>query len=227
MKKLKRNVKEINNLLIDPIVNAAAAERPNRALESDAQYTKRMKNQINESFLGFKKRFENGISILERDKKLPQDERLSKATKMLNSNKRWIEMNQLSTLQQSVGFSDEELATFFEDGRSCYDKGAFDEASDVFLVLTQLNPTIGAFWTALGAAEEKKGEIEDAKNVYLIGAELESLTLAPYLHGAKCLLMLNQVEQAKFVLRRAIERAHEEEQLKPFLETAEKMLNAI
>jgi len=228
MGNISKYEKEMYQCLVDPIIEAAAQERPHRELESDAHYKARLTKQIHHSFSDFKKRFKDGIKLLIQHKKWPHDDRFKKAAELLHDRAKWeAEISHGKTLQEIVQFSDQELATFYTEGWESYNRGAYDDASHIFLFLTQLNPKVGGFWSALGAAEEKKGDIQGAMNAYIFGAELETQTLAPYLHGAKCLLLLNKVEEAKAVLHRAIERAEEEHHLNKYKHTAEQMLKAI
>jgi type III secretion system low calcium response chaperone LcrH/SycD len=220
--------KQLDQYLIDPILDAAAEERPQLELENNAHYKARLKKQIHHAFGDFKKRFQAGIVLLQQHKKWPHDDRLKKAAKLLHHHEKWEEeVNHGKTLQEIIQLTDQELADFYKEGWNSYQHHSYEEASHIFLLLTQLNPKVGAFWSALGAAEEKRGELEGAMQAYILASELETQTLAPYIHGAKCLLLLNKVEEAKKVLHRAIERAEENHQLKEHKHTAEQMLKAI
>ena len=220
--------KEMYQYLVDPIVEAATQERPNKEHESDDHYKARLTKKIHHSFNEFKNRFKAGIKLLIQHKKWPHDDRFKKAEKLMQNHVEWDkEMSQGHTLQEILKFTDQELTTFYTEGWESHQRGAHEDASHIFLFLTQLNPKVGAFWSALGAAEEKLGDIKSAMQAYILASELETETLSPYLHGAKCLLLLNKIDKAKATLQRAIERAEKEPNLNEYKSIAEQMLKAI
>lgn len=228
MRKDTQYKKELDSYLIDPLVELAVRERPHQKLESDDHFRLRLKRKIHHSFNDFIKRFEAGIAALKNHKKWPHDERFKKASELLHDKGKLEEqIQQNKTLQEILHFTDQELASFYADGWEYYHQKHYVEASHIFLLLSQLNPKVGAFWSALGAAEEGRHELQDAMHAYLLAAELETHTLAPYLHGAKCLLLLNQKDEAKTVLKRAIERGTQETDLLKDQHIAETMLQAI
>jgi type III secretion system low calcium response chaperone LcrH/SycD len=228
MKKHQKEDVHVNTYLIDPLVRAAVKERPHNSLESDKHFTDRLKKQLNRSLHDLQKRVKAGIALLEKHKKWPHDERLKKAAELLvdpsGSEER---ISHAECLQKIIGITDLEMTDFYTEGWDSHQRGAYQEAGNIFLLLTQLNPKVGSFWSALGAAEEKVGDTEGAAQAYIFGAEFELGTLAPYLHGAKCLLQLNKTSEARKVLERAIERAKEEPKLKEHLPIAEQMLRSI
>lgn len=220
--------KELDEKVIHPIAEAAAKERANRTLETDAHFSARLRKQMHHSLHELKKHFQHGITILKKHKKWPQDERFEKVAEFLHDESKLNEeISQGKTIQELMQLTDEELVTFYTDGWESYQRESYKEAADVFLFLSIINPKVGSFWSALGAAEEKQGKLQDAVNAYIFAAELETQTLSPYIHGAKCLFLLHKNEEAKKVLHRAIERAEEEPHLKEYKKTAEQMLKLI
>ena len=131
------------------------------------------------------------------------------------------------TLQELVPFSDEELVNFHQEGAERFNKGLYDDACDIFLFLTQVNPKVGSFWYGLGMAEEKANHIQNALNAFILAAELETSTLVPYLHAATCFLSLDKVKEAKEFLQHALERTKEEHDLLKDKHLVEKMLRSI
>ena len=75
-----------------------------------------------------------------------------------------------------------------------------------------------------GCIEEQCGNLADAKFSYLFAAELEEASLAPYLHAAKCLLKLDQAQEAITVLNRAMERIKDNPLLENWKPKVEEML---
>lgn len=220
--------KEIISKLIDPLVAVAVEERPPSSLESNAQFHKRLKKSLLKSFHDFQDRLEDAVKILDHFGKWPNDARMEKTINFLQHREELEEeIRKGRTLQDIVQFTNEELINFYKVGLEMYNKQSYREASNIFLLLTQLNTKIAAFWSALGGAEEKCGELQEAMMVYLLAAELEVDTLAPYLHGAKCLLLLHRPEDAQKVLNRALERAEENQSLRQLKNKAQEMLKAI
>ncbi len=220
--------KKIIDTLIKPLVHAAAEERPKNQLESQKHYAHRLQSQLTKALHDFEKRLKAGVSALDQHKKWPHDERLNKVALLLKD-KHDLEMQseQPKTLQEILEFSDEELVDFYAVGKESYERANYQEAGNIFVLLTQLNPKVGSFWSALGAAEEMNGDIEGASHAYIFGSELEMKTLAPYLHGAQCLVKLNKLEEAKKLLNRAIQRGTEEQQLHSDLDAAKELLKSI
>lgn len=220
--------KAVDKSLIDPLLEIAASERPNKKLESDHHFKKRLKTQIHHSLDQFKNRIHEGITILMQHFHLKDKERFKSFLELTKHPDKWAEQIQKhEILQNLLSFKNEELTDFYKYGWDCYKHQKYENASNIFLILTLLNPMVGAFWSALGACEETLGHFQDAMRAYLFGAELENETLAPYLHGAKCLLLLNHIDDAKKVLQRAIQRAEEEPKLTAYADKAKEMLNSI
>lgn len=217
MKKSKKSdcEEQLQKQFIEPLVEAAVQEKPLQNLESPAHFQERLQHQITDALHTFQERFQAAIGILKNKGEWPEiafPEELPPPS---------------TPLQEVFHLSDENLQAVYQEGWNCHQRGAYEEAANLFLLLTQLNPKIGAFWSALGAAEEKRGAIESAAHAYLFACELEQQTVAPYLHAAKCLVHLNRREKAEQVLQRALERSDQEPPLKVFKKFIEKMQQLI
>lgn len=224
----KRTHPDLIHSIIDPLVAAAVEEKPKTSLETDAHYTKRLQEQLKHSFKQFQSRLQSAVKFLTKHGKWPQDARHRKAWEVLNDHEKWNrELNQGKTLQELLHFSDEELQDFYSEAWELHQHSRYEDASHIFLLLTQLNPKVGAFWFALAVSEEMRGELPDALNAYLLAAELEFHTLDPYVQAARCLLISNRKEDARKVLSVAVERADVEADLKIFKKQVEDMLNSI
>jgi len=221
-------IETLEHYVIDPVVEQAVKDRPKTNLESDNLYRHRMKDQLKESLLKYQKRLLFGVEALSLHKKWPHDDRIKKGMELFSDP---AQINTIvesgMTLQDILRFTKEELLSFYSVGLELYNRGAYHESSHIFLLLTQLNPFIAAFWSALGAAEDKSGDTQGALYAYLMAVELEENTLAPSLHAAKCLLLLNHPEEAKKILQLAIEKCEKNDALKNEKQKAEQMLLAI
>lgn len=129
-------------------------------------------------------------------------------------NRKKNEIEQCKTLQDLFHFTNEELSNFYTTGVQLYNQSHYEDASNIFLLLTQLNPLISSSWSSLALAEEKRGELQDAVHAYLIAAGLEENTLTLYMDAIRCLLLLKKTEEAKRIIEIASHRAETEELLK-------------
>lgn len=220
--------KEITTKFIDPLVAIAAEDRPPSSLESQEEFQKRLQSSLLKSFHDFQDRLGEAVNTLDHHAKWPHDARMEKMQALLiHPETLEEELAKGRTLQEIVQFTNEESLTFYQVGLEMYNLKAYREACNIFLLLTQLNGKIAAFWSALGSAEEKCGELQEALMVYLLAAELETTTLAPFLHAAKCLIAMHRFEDAQKVLQRALERAEENPSLGQQKDKVQAMLKGI
>ena len=225
MKKIKESDEAVGTHVIDSLVQELVKERKSGELETDEHFTARWKSELHKSWDQFKARVKSGLNILAKREKLHSDSRFQHSIELIENRVLLEEsLKENKTLQEIFKFSDEEMVQFYEEGLASYQRENPEEASDVFMLLTQLNPKVGAFWLGLGAAEEKRGELKDAVNAYLLGAEIETRTLSGYLQGARCLLILDKKEKAREVLKRALERSDQESSLSKDKELVQEML---
>lgn len=108
-----------------------------------------------------------------------------------------IELEQGKTIQELVPFTHTELATFCKEGMERYNKGLYDDAGNIFLFLTQMNPKAGMFWQYLGMTEYQLNHIQTALQSFILAEELETTTLVSYLYAAKCLISLGKRKRQK------------------------------
>lgn len=224
-RQVDRDYLDLDQFLIDPLLQAVYSEKEPSLLESETHYKARLKAQMHGAFEIFQKRLQKGLQILKQQKKLPscfQDEIF---LNVLNNPEKIAEdWSRGIALQETLQITDEEMLLCYQEGRKKYDHHAYREASDVFLVLCQLNPKVSAFWVAFGSAEEKCGDSESASRAYILAAELDSESLTAYVQAAKCLLELKRVEKARALLELALERAVENPLLAATQPLVEKML---
>jgi len=219
---------EIIRNIIDPIVAQATDERPKTPLETDAHYAERLKKQLVQSLKHFQTRLQAAVKCLVDHHKWPKSVHREKILDLWQDQETWNnEIAKGKVLQEMIHCTDHELEVIYTLGFTLYNQAKYEDAGNIFLFLTQLNPKVGAFWSALGTAEERLGELKDAANAYLLAAELEFDTLSPYLHAAKCLLKLGRANDAKKVLQVAIDRSETESDLKKYQKDAEQMLQGI
>jgi len=220
--------KQLEKSFIDPIVEEAVKERLHNLLETEKHYKARLKHSIKDGLHKFQHRLKSAVKALNHHHAWPDKERFAKTIDLLEHQENFAkELEKGHLIQEVIGFTNDEMHHFYEVGYQAFSRKAYEEAGNIFLFLTQLNPTISAFWSALGAAEEGCGEIADAAKAYIFAAELDDHTIASYLQAAKCYLILHQLDEAKKILERSLERADETHSPHELKERAQKMLNDI
>ena len=223
-----REYPDLDQFLIDPLLEAVCSERAPSKLESETHYKARLKAQMHEAFEIFQKRLQKGVQILRQENLLPAALEGETFLNFLRDREKIAEdLKKGVALQETLQITDEEMLLCYQEGEKKYHHHAYREASDVFLVLCQLNPKVSGFWAAFGSAEEKCGDIESALRAYILAAELDSESLTAYVQAANCLLELKQVEKARALLELALKRAVENPLLAATQPLVEKMLKEI
>ncbi len=126
------------------------------------------------------------------------------------------------TLQELMGISDQTLNDFYETGRTYFLHNDFQNAADVFLVVTMLDFFRHNSWVALGLAEERLSNWEKALHSYSMAALTKDDAPIPHIHSAECYIAMGQYDDAKSCL----ELAQEAMQLHPS-KADEKLTNYI
>lgn len=219
---------ELDHILIDPLIETFSKERPPNNLETQKHFKLRMKHHLKDAHHKFESRLKSAIKVLEREHAWPSTEHFAHLIELLSDSTKWEnEISKGKTLQEIIGFTNEDLARFYDIGNELFKRKSYDNASHIFLLLTQLNPAISAFWISLGASEEGCGELQNAIYAYVFGAELDENAIGTYLQIAKCFVLLNQREQAKEILLQTIERTKDFDHLKDIKSRSEIMLKAL
>lgn len=218
----------VEEIFIDPLVELAVEERPKTALESEEHFKKRLKNKLTNSLKHYQGIVTEAINTLKHHGKWPNAQHFKQLAEKLSPDQSWQKENSENTvLQNYLGITDEELQSFYQVGSDLYQRGSFKEAGHIFLLLTQLNPKVAAFWMAFAIVEDKVGQIEIALYAYLWAAELDHSSFTAYPQAAKCCLLLQQPELAKKILHHALARCHENNASNNDTQKIEQMLQAI
>lgn len=221
-------LQSISDTIINPLVSAAVKEKGENPLENTNQYEKRLREQLKTPLKQLQERLQAAVRSLIDRGQWPQDNRYQNVKKAFQDEQQMISsMSEGKTLQNLFNFTAEELTNFYLIGLDLFHQTHYEDASNVFLLLTQLNPLIGNFWSGLALSEEKRGELQDASNAYLFAAGLEEETLAPHIDAIRCLLLLKQEQEAKRILQIAQERVKTEESLKKFKPEIDKLSKLI
>ncbi len=200
-------INSLNQQAVEPLIQMAIQETAPNRIESDKEFAGRLRKSLYTSFHHFQKKIRMGIKILARSHTIRSPDRLKKIDNSLNRIEHWETSDNAITFQKIFHITDEEMAQFYQIGIDQLHGNCTEEASAIFLLLTTLNPKVSSFWLALGLAEEKRGEMEEATKGYLLAGELDKNNIRPYVYAAECLIALRHAEQAKEVLKRALERS--------------------
>lgn len=138
-----------------------------------------------------------------------------------------IKQRQPALLQKELKLTSETVLLFYRYGKDVYQKRHHEEAADVFLFLTALNPLVAPFWVSLGVAEEVNQRFDAAIMAYLMALDLDLENLTPALSVARCFQALHKPEQARVVLHEAIEQADNEAKHQEFKERALQLLKKL
>lgn len=100
------------------------------------------------------------------------------------------------TLQDGLTISDEQMVQYYKYANELYEQQNYIDASDIFLLLTQLNPLIKEYWSAFGNAELMNGDFESAFYAYQMAIVLDPEAPGGYLAAAKACLAQGETEAA-------------------------------
>lgn len=125
---------------------------------------------------------------------------------------------------QMYKLSHDNLLDFYRIASSHFERGDYTGASNLFLLLTFLNPVIASFWVGLGMTEEIQENFEPAICAYLFAAEMNKNDLQPILHSARCLNKMKQPERAKELLQLTMEQLKDIPAQQEFKQKAQRLV---
>ncbi len=101
-----------------------------------------------------------------------------------------------------IGMDEERLEILYAVAYSLYNGGKFADAVKVFRALCVYDGTQVRFWLGLGGCLQQLGHLEDAAEVYAMGATMSGLKdPEPMFYAAQCFLKLKRREDAINTLR--------------------------
>lgn len=109
-------------------------------------------------------------------------------------------MDTPESFQELFGISDQTIEHFYQAGARYYQAGHFKEASDVFYVISFLNPYLFNVWLSLGMAEEQAHHYTKALEAFAMAAIVDMTSVIPLLHSAHCYILLGDHAAAKATL---------------------------
>ncbi len=107
------------------------------------------------------------------------------------------------SLQEIIAFPQELMERFYAAAYTLFQVGKESEAADAFFFLATLNPSVHAYWLALGMAEQGLKRYENALAAYAMASLIEVEDPLSYYYSAACYHALQDEEN----MRRSLEMA--------------------
>lgn len=144
--------------------------------------------------------------------------------KMGRGQANWEETTQ--TLQDALAISDASMHLFYRAANDAYHRQHFEEAGDLFTLLTVLNPYGEHYWIGLGGTAQMLAHYEDALFAYRAAMEINNAYALTHLLACECSLALGQLDQAVTQWERAEKLMQSPAQGNPLWEKLAKNLKA-
>lgn len=142
---------------------------------------------------------------------------------MLNKTKEANSKNPEESFQAMIGLSPKTYEIFYAAGKELYDQNAFEQAADIFFVLTLFNHSYPSVWLSFGLSEQKCGRFEAALRAFAMGAVTDNKSPEPLLCAADCCIAMNDPDEAKIYLEEATARIDRDSQYESFRSVAKKI----
>lgn len=225
----KKAMEQIDKAILESVESQVAGTFKEGSLSSPEVKKKQLVKQSHQALDDFLKRIEHAVSLLKDDPRFQeiasQEGLIDKIEPLLKLNPEDLKDNPV-ILQNVMGIPDDEMIAIYDKAREHFDKKHLKEAGDLFLLLTQLNPKVGAFWVALGTVEEAKESLDFAAVSYAMALEVGD-SYEPALGCARCLSALKHPVQAKEVLDKAIDHAKHNDGPAEFIHKANTLKHSI
>lgn len=113
--------------------------------------------------------------------------------------------------QEAFGFSDKQMHDFYHFARRLCEEERFQDASDVFLVLTALNPYVCHFWLGLGLCHKIERNYKRALFDYSMGMAVDRENPYTYYNIADCYFCLGEKQIFEEFIDLCIEKSLKKE----------------
>lgn len=115
----------------------------------------------------------------------------------------------LQAAPKASSLSDREAQDFYTLGFSLYNAHSFEEAVDVFRVLSAQKPLEPKHWFALASSLQESRNYEPALDAWAMTAILDGENPYPHFHAAECAFSMHQLKDALAALNAAAARVGE------------------
>lgn len=114
------------------------------------------------------------------------------------------------TPQEIWGLSPERVEKIYQFACDLYDEKCYKDASDLFLLLTTLNPNRFHFWKGLGFSIQQQADFAPAALAYECAFAIDPKSAELYPYYLRCLCALNRREQALIVWQELLNKEFED-----------------
>lgn len=108
------------------------------------------------------------------------------------------------SVQDSFGFTDEDLMDIQNFAADLYSKGKFQESSNIYRFLCLLNAKWPMFWNGFAFSEGKLENHLEAYFAFMTCVVLDRNNLKPILNAVGCLVKLNLINDAKDLIEKTL-----------------------
>jgi type III secretion system low calcium response chaperone LcrH/SycD len=131
------------------------------------------------------------------------------------------------TFQDFTALTPESMEVLYSVAYNYYTAGKFDDAENVFQLLSVLNHFERKYWKGLAASRENQGKYEDALKAYGYIAVLDITDPYAPFHAGKCLICLGRASDAESAFTAAIHNAEGKEEHAELKAEAEGLLKVL
>jgi tetratricopeptide (TPR) repeat protein len=121
------------------------------------------------------------------------------------SNHPLTEEEQMNSFQESFGVEEETVIQIYNCGLRLFQNQLYEEASDVFCVLSFIDYKRHNAWTALGLSEKKIEKWEPALAAFSMAVITDFQDPVSFLQCGECHIALGQSQDAKECIEKALE----------------------
>lgn len=182
---------------------------PEKLLSSEKEYKDRQKSSL-EKALDINKiqeRFHKGLAILkdhhvecfDPSQNAAREAFANQIRKQLNLDQQASEPA-YHTFEEILCIPNTTMKAAYRVGSELFSKKLYQEASDVFFVMTQLNPYYANIWLSMGLCLQNQQLYRSALESYSIAILLGSKNPEPYLYSVECYLELKDKKLAQEML---------------------------
>lgn len=222
-------------VITNPLADLEAEEYHPTKLKPMAWQKETLRKQYWEQLQNYNKHITKGIELALEAKVWPESQDPEAVQKRISKPKvlgKFVKDGK--TIAEVLAYSNEDLFKLYLLGSKLQSERRYEDATDVLLVLVQLDPSVGVYWNTLGHAYYEGEEYLQAAMSLSFGLAIDDSNLRYYMTFLRSLIALGEIETAKKVITELIEKAEErnkaeEHDYDPFIKTiqsVEKKLSA-
>lgn len=210
----------ITSAIIDELMQTEYAQPPEGILVPAAVWRDQKRNELKEQMTTkpFRTRFANGIRLMEthlhgqiapEELQRIQDDLAQRSVDFLKNAQEEDdpESDGMESFQELLKISDETIEQMYQVGVTLDKQNAFQDAADVFFVLSVLDYRRHNIWMALGLCEQRLGNMDPALKAYAMAMITDVDDPWSYLHSAECYQALGESTDAEECLATCLTHA--------------------